>query len=314
MRHFTWNTAEPSLTPLSDLPLDPARRRLMAAAPAGVLAAAAPLGNLAEAASGGAAPGRHDSEFLSFADEDARFKAHFRFERDLRDEGQALSWYHFTLYAMAPDTRPVPVVRFEGMEYSYFRRIGRLTWRIHAHNLSFPRDLNTGAFTSTAKNPLTGETVAVSPMVLLEDPGVLHGPRGYLPLDSRSGKWLESYLMFRTEGDLVKVDHIRPAPDGWPSMFIESSTSSARRVDFDNPRVTSLLFQTAGFYAFPWPKWMNMGSRPGHMLGFWSGRKIAGVEALPKQFHARARTEHPALLAARWGEFDRPLPAAVGPL
>ncbi len=34
------------------------------------------------------------------------------------------------------------------MEYSYFRRVGDLNWRIHAHNLSFPRNLQDGAFVS----------------------------------------------------------------------------------------------------------------------------------------------------------------------
>lgn len=208
----------------------------------------------------------------------------------------------------------MPVVRFEGMEYSYFRRIGDLTWRIHAHNLSFPRNLHNGEFVTHARNPLSGERVAVSPMVLLEDPGVLHSPRGYLPLDSQAPTWLSSYLMFRREGELVKVDHIRPTPAGWPKMFIESSTSSVARAQFDDPRVTSLKFQTAGFYVFPFPKWMGMGDRPGHMIGAWSGRKLADARQLPVQFHARARAEHPDLLQARWAEFERPLPTALGTL
>jgi hypothetical protein len=316
MRYTTWETSGASA---DDPPVDPTRRRWLAAAPLGLLAATGvATAPSASAASSPAAPPaastdpRIDSSFIDFADERERFKAHFRFERDLRDEGEAVSWYHFTLYALAPDARPAPVVRFEGMEYSYFRRIGDLTWRIHAHNLSFPRDLHSGAFVSQALNPLTGERVTVSPMVLLEDPGVLHSPRGYLPLDSRNANWLSSYLMFRREGELVKVDHIRPTPDGWPKMFIESSTSAVPRAQFDDPRVTSLKFQTSGFYAFPFPKWMGMGERAGHMIGAWSGRKLVGAHELPAEFQARARAEHPGLLQARWAEFDRPLPEALG--
>jgi hypothetical protein len=313
MHHLTWERPEHAVAPA-----DPARRRLLAAAPGwGALALGAALPGLPATAAQaavppampGAVPGEPtDSRFIEFADERERFRAHFRFERDLRDQGEAVSWYHFTLYALAPDARPVPVVRFEGMEYSYFRRVGELTWRIHAHNLSFPRDLASGAFATHALNPLTGERVAVPPMVLLEDPGVLHSPRGYLPLDSREERWLSSYLMFRTEGELVKVDHIRPTPEGWPKMFIESSTSSVPRAQFDDPRVTSLRFQTSGFYAFPFPKWMGMDGRPGHMIGCWSGRKLGGPRELPTEFAARARAEHPALLQARWQELERPLP------
>jgi hypothetical protein len=323
MRYTTWDAAPAA----GEEPLvDPLRRRWLAAAPAGLLAAAG-IGVARDAGAAAAPPGgthaaaampapsvasQIESSFIEFPDERERFKAHFRFERDLRDQGEAVSWYHFTLYALAPDARPAPVVRFEGMEYSYFRRLGDLTWRIHAHNLSFPRDLDTGAFVSQALNPLSGVRVTVPPMVLLEDPGVLHSPQGYLPLDSGRASWLSSYLMFRREGELVKVDHIRPTPEGWPKMFIESSTSAVPRAQFDDPRVTSLKFQTSGFYAFPFPKWMGMGERPGHMIGAWSGRKLEGAHQLPAQFQARARAEHPGLLQARWTEFDRPLPEALG--
>jgi hypothetical protein len=251
------------------------------------------------------------ADFLDFPNAAARFRAHFRFERDLRDEGQSLSWYHFTQYAVVAGQRPVAVVRYEGMEYSYFRRIGDLTWRIHAHNLSFPREIVRGAFTDEVVNPITGQPVKPPTIQLLEDPGVLHAPRGYLPLDSRDGKWLESYLLFRVEGELVKVDHVRPTPDAWPLQFIESSTSSVPKREFDNSRITSLKYQTSGFYIFPWPAWMAMGELVGHMLGAWSGRKLSSPRQLPNEFRRRAEHQHAALLAPRWAEFDRPLSATV---
>lgn len=290
----------------------PGRRELLLGAPAAILLGGPASGSAAPspaAASPGLAP--IDSSFVDFADPRERFRAHFRFERDLRDEGEAVSWYHFTVYAVSPGVRPAPVVRFEGMEYSYFRRIGELTWRIHAHNLSFPRDIVSGRFTSSATSPHTGARVEVSPMALVEDPGVLHSPRGYLPLDARTPAWLESSVLFRIEGDLVKVEHTRPTPEAWPAMFIESSVSSVPRREFDDPRVTSLKFQTSGFYIFPWPKWMQMADRPGHMLGAWSGRKLIGPRELPLEFRERAAREHPELLAARWNEFDRPLPEMI---
>lgn len=320
-----------------DQGVDRARRDWLSRVPGGLLwagaaASAVATATAAGAAAGGVAEGQGaagqgpaaglvlppplpgsptDSTFVRFADERERFRALFRFERDLRDEGEALSWYHFVVYAVPQGGRPVPVVRFEGMEYSYFRRIADLTWRIHAHNLSFPRDLHTQAFVERVTNPVTGESIAPAPMVLLDDPGVLHSPRGYLPLDARSERWLDTYIVLRREGDLVKIEHIRPKPEGWPVTFIESSVSTVPRAEFDDPRITSLKFQTSGFYIFPFPKWMNMGDRPGHMIGAWSGRKLGGVGELPAEFAARARAEHPALLAARWGELERPLPAGI---
>ena len=291
--------------------IDTLRRFLLTGAPAALAAPAFAPQALAEAAATPHAAALHGplaDGYIPFADAREKFRALFRFERDLRDEGMALSTYQFLVYALPQGQRPQPVVRFEGMEFSYFRRVADLTWRIHAHNLSYPRDLATGRYTSTARNPFTGETLDVQPMRLLGDPGVLHSPRGYLPLDAKSVQWLDTYLVMRIEGDLVKSEHIRPTPDGWPQMFIESSVSSVAKRDFDDPRVTSLLYQTSGFYVFPFPAWMRMGDRPGHMLGAWSGRKIREPGHLPREFLARAKSEDAALLEPRWQEFERPVP------
>ncbi len=266
--------------------IDTMRRLLLTHAPAAVAWSALTAPEAAAAATPAVATrddmGPLADGYLTFANPADKFRALFRLERDLRDEGMALSTYQFLVYALPQGQRPQPIVRFEGMEFSYFRRIGELTWRIHAHNLSYPRDLATGRYTSSVRNPFTGETLAVQPMRLLEDPGVLHSPRGYLPLDAKTVSWLDTYLVMRVEGDLVKSEHIRPTPDGWPTMFIESGISSVPKRDFDNPKVTSLLYQTSGFYVFPFPAWMRMGDIPGHMLGAWSGRKIRDPRNLPR--------------------------------
>jgi hypothetical protein len=292
--------------------IDPARRLLLGGLPlalAGVALAdqtAVPAAGLPVVASGPL-----DDGFIEFPDADARFRALFRFERDLRDAGTALSTYQFVVYALPDGERPQPVVRFEGLEYSYFRRVGELTWRIHAHNLSYPRDVETGRFVSRVRNPFTGEMLDVEPLRLLDDPGVLHSPRGYLPLDATAVRWLDTLLVMRIEGELVKAEHIRPTPDSWPKMFIESGVSTVSRRDFDDPQVTSLMFQTAGFYAFPFPAWMRMGDARGHMLGAWSGRKIREPGNLSREFLARASSEDAKLLEPRWSELESPLSPAI---
>jgi len=95
-------------------------------------------------------------------------------------------------------------------------------------------------------------------------------------------------------------------------MFIESSCSTVARKDFYDPSVTALPYQTSGFYVFPFPAWMRMGDRPGHMLGAWSGRRaVMGVRDLPRQFRERVASENPELLEPRWNELDRPLSAGL---
>lgn len=290
--------------------IDAARRQLVGATPAAV----AGLGLLATSQAARAASEFQpwDDGFIHLTDPTEKFRALFRLERDLRDEGTTLSCYQFLMYGVPPDQRPQPIVRWEGMEYSYFRRVGEMTWRIHAHNVSYPRDLHTGEYTSTARNPFTGETLQLEPLRLLDDPGVLHGPKGYIVLDATRPDWLDSYHSLRIEGPLIKSEHIRPAPESWPTMFIESGCSTVTREDFDNPAVTALPFQTSGFYLFPHPAWMRMGERPGHMLGAWSGRRVLnGPAELPREFQDRVRRETPELLEPRWAELETPLSATV---
>ena len=259
----------------------------------------------AESASNCAVPA---DQMIELSDPIERFKALFRFERDLQDEAITLTSYQFVMYAMPQGKRPAPVVRWQGMEFSYFRRVAPWLWRIHAHNVSYPLDLETGRFIDSVANPITGAKLSLEPLYLLNDPGVLHGPQGYLPLDVTTARWLKSFHVLRTEGDLVKSEHIRPTPESWPEMFMESSCATATRRDFEDPAVTAIPFQTNGFYVFPFPAWMQMGETPGMMLGAWSGRRIlGGPAALPNAFADRLRGEYPELLRPRWQELDRPL-------
>ncbi len=295
--------------------VDTLRRLILTGIPAAATCAtlaeaAEPSSPMAPVASGATDAPLADG-FIPFADKRDKFNALFRFERDLRDQGTALSTYQFLVFAVLQGQRPQPVIRFEGMEYSYFRRVGAETWRIHAHNLSYPRDVTTGRFVSTVKNPFTGEMLQVQPMRLMDDPGVLQSPKGYLQANETKVNWHDSHFVARIEGDLVKAEHIRPAPEVWPTMFIESSVSSVTKREFDDPSITSLMYQTSGFYIFPFPAWVRMGDKTGHMLGAWNGRKIRGPQGLPREFLARARSEDAALLEPRWGEFDRPVSEAV---
>lgn len=295
-----------------DVPIDPVRRSLAASLPFGLLAGWSLPDQAALASPAPSGRRFQDDTLIDLGDAEARFKALFRLERDLRDESIALSSYQFITYGVPLGTRPQPVVRWEGMEFSYFRRVGEWTWRIHAHNVSYPRDLTTGAFVDSVVNPFTGERLELKPMVLLEDPGVLHGPKGYLPLDSSRPAWLKTFHVVRGEGDLLKSEHVRPTPEGWPSLFIESSCSTVTRRDFFDPAVTAIPYQTSGFYAFPFPAWMRMGSTPGLMIGAWSGRRVVdGVEDLPREFADRVHREYPALLSPRWGELASPLSAVA---
>ncbi len=290
------------------------RRGMMGAGAAAALAA---LGGGGAAASiivprgtsaGAMALSRVTSEFLFFEDPDEAFRQHLRIERDLVDsQGTTMTWYNWIAIAIIEGRSPFPIMRYEGMEYSYFRRLQGLEYRIHAHNLSYVRDLHSGAFADTVISPATGKPVPAKPTVLLNDPGTLASPKGFRNLRSDGKTWVQPYGMFRTEDNLIKFDSIRTAPPDWPVTHIENSCQWAPLADFENPAITSLPTHFAGSYVFPFPSWLGMAGVKGHMLGFFDGRKINGPHDLPRDFRARAERDYPELLSPRWGEFDTPV-------
>lgn len=247
-----------------------------------------------------------ETELMPYADDVEKFKAHFRMERDLvEEEGTCLAWYYWIAYAVPDNSAPQPLVRFEGMEYSYFRKVAENTYRIHAHNVSYPRDLETNAFVSKITNPITGEEVDIPPTILLNDPGTVHSPKGFRNMNG-DGSYVQPYRKFRRENDIVKFESVRTAPPNWPVKHMESTIQWCDMASFNDPSITRLPSRSTGVYVFPFPAWFKMGERKGSMLGYIDGLKINDVADLPDSFASRMKAEYPELLKPRWGEFDRP--------
>ncbi len=248
------------------------------------------------------------SEFFYFEDPVEEFRAHMRMERDLVDEqGSTLTWYHWMAFIIPGGRRPEPLIRYEGIEFSYFRHLGNNNYRIHAHNVSFPRDLKTNAFTETVTNPITGERVDVPVSLLLHDPGTIASPAGFRNLNG-DGSAQEVYRQFRVENELLKFDSVRSAPPDWPATHIENSCQWVEFDLFANETITSLPVHFCGHYAFEYPQWLKMPEGKGHLSGFWDGKKLNSPAELPREILERLEREYPQLLEPRWDQFERPIP------
>ena len=252
--------------------------------------------------------GRVESRLLFFEDPLQHQQAAYRVLRNLHDEADVLFWYHFTMFAVVLGARPEPVVRWEGIEFSHHRKLQHGVYRLHGHNLSFPRDLSHGKFIDTVMNPVTEKTVEVPPMALVEDPGYLNTLEGVISLDNPTAPPRTRLEQFLVEDDLIKVEQIRLPPASWPATFVETSVNWSPRDLFDDPGELSLPAGTAGGYVFPWPAWMAMGDQEGHMFATWHGRKLESIDQLPIDFLERAEKAHPELLAVDRTPFEQPLP------
>jgi hypothetical protein len=292
-------------------------RRAVMAAMAGIgtgvaLAPRTSSASAGERQSKGVAPrtdhhGRWTSSFIAL-DPTENFLQTMRIQRSLEPEADILHWYHFIMVAVPVGMAPRPVVRWEGIEFSRHQRLDGNRFRLHGHNLSYPRDQQTGAFVSEVLNPVTKKPVQVPPMALTGDPGLVRSPQGVITLDNPKAPPRPDYRVLRRESDVVKVDAIRVPPESWPVTFLEMGYEATPAIAFDNPKLSWLPSEVSGAYVFPWPAWMGMGDAPGHMFAAWSGYKLRGIEELPEEFLRRAERDHPQLLSVDRTPFARPLP------
>ena len=190
------------------------------------------------------------SEFMTL-DPVENFRQAMRLQRSLEDADDILHWYHFIMVAVPHDATPKAVVRWEGIELSRHQILSENRYRMHGHNLSFPRDLKTGQFVSEVRNPVTGKIVSVPPMALTQDPGLVRSPAGVISLDQPSAPPRPDYKVLRRENGFVKVDGIRVPPDSWPVTFLEMGTESTPAKTFDDPKNKWLPTEVSGAYVFP---------------------------------------------------------------
>jgi len=285
----------------------PTRREALLGAPTAAALATLVLPAAAAATTAASSYGnrRWTSEFLSF-DPVQHLRHSMRLQRSMLDEDDILHWYHFIMFSVPVGKSPQPVVRWEGIELSRHRKLAENVYRLHGHNLSFPRDLNTGKFTDRVINPVTGATVNPKPITLTNDPGYILSLKGILPLDNPGGEPRPKYGMIRREGNIVKIDAMRVAPASWPATFVETSYEAAPADLFNDPKQLWLPTDVSGGYVFPYPDWMEMGKAPGHMFASVSGYKLRSVAQLPDEFRKRAEKEFPELLRVDVKQFDRP--------
>lgn len=245
------------------------------------------------------------SEFLKY-DKVEHFRQAMRLQRSLIDDSDVLHWYHFLMIAVPATGSPRPVVRWEGIELSHHRKLRENVYRVHGHNLSFPRDMETGEFVDGVKNPLTGKYVRVPPLALTSDPGLIATPDGIVSLDSRDFSLRKKYGVIRREGNAVKIDGIRVPPASWPATFIEVGHEASPSELYDDRSKLWLPSDVSGAYVFPYPAWMDMGDAPGHMFATWSGYKVRSIDQLPAAYKERALAEYPHLLHVDLAQFEKP--------
>ncbi|MCS6946666.1 MAG: DUF1838 domain-containing protein [Steroidobacteraceae bacterium] len=226
-----------------------------------------------------------------------------RMQGSLREEDVPW-WFSGVIFAVTSDRdTPRPFLRFEGMEIYWFRHDSD-GYFLGGHTVTFFRDFASYRMLSTFDNPWTGERNEVKPAVQGGGLGFKYTERGIWPARYNGdplGPLPEGPLsiQWHAAGEHVWLQHQTVYPPGAPPMHGQRQTIFAPRRAFEDRRrdrlpsvFTSVVFQN-------WPRWMNMGDRPGHVVWHASGAKLRSIADLPSEYRARAEREFPQRMTAR---------------
>ncbi len=218
-------------------------------------------------------------------------------------------WYDGTIYGIVQGENPRPLVKFEGMEIYWMRHLPAGDYELIGNTVTFYRDVATGQMLDKFPNPYTGAQNTVTPAVQGGGPG-----RGfnYSVKGIRATKFIEQLpekpllLDWSFVRDMVWLHNETAYPPGMAppraqrqTMFAPLKSMLDRRLDSLPAVFSSTVFQ-------PWPKWMEMGERPGHVVWHASGAKLKDIDQLPEEYRRRAEQEFPKLMSANPGRGAAP--------
>ena len=261
------------------------RRMFVAAAGVAALPAVTGLNNaLAKGHSGGALPDLPR----------ANLEGMLRMTASLKEEDVPW-WFDGTMFGIVGEEEPRPLVRFEGWEVYWVRPVENDAYELTGHTVTFFYDVETGEMLDTFENPYTGETNTVTASVQGGGAGFgfnysVNGVRPTKFMDRMPEKPL--LLQWSSVRDVIWMHAETAYPPGLSQPRKQRQTMFTNLEDFNNPEVSNLPASFSATVFENWPRWMEMGDRPGHVIWHAAGAKIASLDDLPGAFRERLERDH----------------------
>lgn len=170
------------------------------------------------------------------------------------------------------------------------------------YELAYFTDLETGAALNEFRNPYTGETVKVPAG------GQPAARISFMPdLSMKLGRAIpglvfdHQVLPIEVRGDdvwITEATRTSAAIPGQPRPFRYSETNilHARRSELEKPGAKRVRTEVTFNGVVNWRPWLNMGDRPGHLLGVGAGTQGTTMESLSPAWIAATRERKPELL------------------
>jgi hypothetical protein len=191
-------------------------------------------------------------------------------------------------------TGVTPLFGIRGAEQSWWRPLDDGSFHSFTGVLTFYTDLQTGEFIDGFQNPLTGEHVVLTPNFIRHKEGVIYTPMGhYFP--SMKKAFPEFYkdkplqLDWVRDGDQIRLQGSAMLPPSLPQPNRETATIFAHASEVLDPSISRARAQSAGWNIMAWARYLNMGTRPGHVIWHFDALKVDGPDDLGQDYLARAR-------------------------
>lgn len=210
-------------------------------------------------------------------------------------------WFDGTIYGIVGEQAPRPLFRFEGWEVYWVRPLGDGTYELTGHTVTFFYDLETGKMLETFDNPYTGKRDVVKASV--QGGGAGYGfnysTNGVRPTRFL-GKMPEKPLILRWSRvrNTIWMHAETAYPPGMKQPRKQRQTMFASVDDFSDRSILNLPASFSATVFENWPRWMEMGDEPGHVIWHASGAKIGSMDELPVAFRTRLERDHADRLTA----------------
>ncbi len=209
-------------------------------------------------------------------------------------------WYTGRIYAQVGDQAPQHLLNLEGTEIYWVRGLPDGAFSISARTLTFFRDKDSGEMLREFANPLTGKTVTVQANRLGGKDGSTYSAAGWRFTEPPMAQDTPNPWRFEwhRSGDLAWFTSSRFSR-ALPQPWLESMTVFCAVDTLLDPDRHNLPTHFTSTYLSPWPRWLEMGDRPGHLVWHSSGKKLASIDEIPDEYRRRVDREHGGVLTAR---------------
>lgn len=214
-----------------------------------------------------------------------------------------VTWWKGTIFAQLPGKAPGAIMGFEGYNICRMEPMEDGAWRFISRELSFYRDLKSGAIIDAWDNPFNGKRVDV--VHVANDPvnsvfGTTRrdGSPNILPWESAGGDLMMTFNVPLTYPNPLQPEDFPEESSGEMYMGSEHFMFFTRRTAIDDPAVKNAPASYGWTRIGPWLPWMKMGAASGNLLYIAQGHKLGGVDELPADMRERIESTYPAYATA----------------